>query len=81
VVVLESVFYGREVTVGGIGALSSRAIGNDVIIKEVGFFEDGGELGSDMGVNEGIKIMKKGDGSTVNGLRFWNEGASTLAGL
>ncbi len=32
-VVLEGVFNGREMTVGGIGALASRAVGNDVIIE------------------------------------------------
>ena len=57
-VVLEGVFNGREMTVGGIGALASRAIGNDVVVEEVGLLKDGGELGSYVGVNEGIEIMK-----------------------
>ena len=66
VFVLECVFYGREVTVCGICALAPRAVGNDVIIEEIGFLKYGGELGSNGGIDEGIEVMEKRDGATVN---------------
>ncbi len=34
-----------------------------------------------MGVDEGIKIMKEGDGSAINGLWLGDKGPSTLPGL
>ena len=65
VLVLEGVLNGREMAVCSIGALSPRSVGNDVIIEEVSFFEDGGELGSNGGVDEGIEIVEEGDGASV----------------
>ena len=54
VFVLERILEGREVAVSSIGALSPRPVGNDIVIEEVSFLKDGGELGSNGGVNEGV---------------------------
>lgn len=76
---LECVFDGGEVAVGNICALAARAIRNDVIVKEASFFKNGSEFGGDGSVYEGIKVMEEGDGSSVDGVGFGNEGTAALA--
>ena len=75
---LEGVLNGREMAVGDVGALASGAIGNGVVVKEVGILEDGGELRCYGGVYESIEVMEEGDGSAFNRVGFGDEGAAAL---
>jgi hypothetical protein len=74
--VLEGIFHGRDMAEGDVGALAAQAVGDDVIVEDVGLFEESSELLGNVGIEEGVEVMEEGDRAAVNGVGFRDEGSA-----
>jgi len=69
-------FDGKKVIDGKIAAGFAWAVCNNGMIKNVEFFDGGGEIRVDKRVKVGIKCLEDGDGTFVGGIGFVNECAT-----
>ena len=70
-------FNGKEVVEGKITTVSARAVGHDGVVKDIEFFNCGGEIGVNNGIEVGVEGLKYRNWPFVRGSRFIDKSAAS----